>query len=449
MNAQQRITRLMLAGAVGLALSALTVLLFALPTTAGPTAQDWTPIPTPTPYPVDEIVYKLETVGGDASPQVFPAQEVDGVTFGETTVKTEFPNSMDFSVTIESDTYEIDDLELIIRYNNGSEISNVQVSWDDEAQVWVAKWSLFRQFAPWTEVQFKWVITNIQDTPISTAWHPLTLVEPSHEWHRVMTEHATLYWYGFGEDNPEHIARDFARVAAATHQRLVDGFDRGMSYMPVVVIYPDDGAVITWTGDVDATRGIGVVTLIPDQVPEDYLVNCALPSGEWSLEYRTLFSIENGSAWQLVSLIMADILTLGRNYGNWDSVNNGPAFWSVGHNRWFIHTSTWDWPYDEHVKQIAAEYGLKSLRRFTMSDFFIDGPDGCPRYVEDIGASFINWLIYNYGMETHRQIVKLMTPTEDVPRGMDFYDAIEQATGKSFDELENEWRAYLELPPLE
>ena len=66
-----------------------------------------------------------------------------------------------------------------------------------------------------------------------------------------------------------------------------------------------------------------------------------------------------------------------------------------------------------------------------------------------MGASFINWLVSNYGIETHRQIVELMTPSEDHLLGMDFNDAIVQATGKPFDELENEWRAYLELPPLE
>ena len=83
----QRMTRVMLAGAVALALAALTFLLVALPATAGPETQDdWTPIPTPTLYPLppEGIEYVLKTVGGDDSPQVFNGETVESVTFGET-----------------------------------------------------------------------------------------------------------------------------------------------------------------------------------------------------------------------------------------------------------------------------------------------------------------------------------------------------------------------------
>jgi hypothetical protein len=457
MNAQ-RMIRWMLAVAVGLALAALTVLLVALPTAAGPTARDWTPIPTPTPYPVDEVYYKLDTVGGDASPQIFPAQEVDGVMFGETTVETDFPAKMTFHANIGADS-EIDRVNVLITYRNGAERA-LTAQWGEETQAWSAFWNLSHQIPAWAEFEFRWCARDTAGETVCTEPQPLTLVDPNQVWNRVTTDYAILYWYGFGEDQREDIARRFTRAVASTRPRLIEGFGRDISYKPIAIVYPDGESsqqVLSWGLDAGslqnaASLGMAVMVLAPTHVVWEEFADCSLfPPEEWSMEYRLRWTLEADAQWGLVHLYLGDMLrrqsTSTSNFG-WDSVNYGSLFWLYGQARWFTNTSFGDWPCEEHVQQVAAEYGIRSLLRM---NFYSDykGPDGCPGFLDDVGASFINWLVYTYGIETHRQIVELMTPTEDVPRGMDFEDAIEQATGKPFDELENEWRAYLELPPLE
>ena len=80
---------------------------------------------------------------------------------------------------------------------------------------------------------------------------------------------------------------------------------------------------------------------------------------------------------------------------------------------------------------------LQPLRRITQADGRVD-------LAYDMGASFINWLLANYGgIATHARIVALMAG------GSDLYAAIETATGQTFFDLENEWRAYIGLPPFD
>jgi hypothetical protein len=463
MNAQ-RLTRVMLAGAVALALTALTVLLIALPATAGPTAQDgWTPIPTPTSPPVVDFDYVLTTVGGDDTPQVFPGQEVNGVTFGETTVEAEFPDRLTFRATISADR-EIDRVNVLLTYRNGVEQALAGRA-GEESQAWTTTWTLGKQFPAWAEFEFRWCVADTAGETTCAESQPLTLVDPNQVWNRVENDYAILYWYGFGEDQREDIARRFTRAATVTHQRLIEGFGRDLSYKPVYVIYPDGESSQQWLswglgGGVYAgtvSLGITAMVLAPAQTPQTaeafagfFFADCPLlPSGEWPMEYRLRYSTEGVTTYQLSSEFQASILSrsVSADPFSWDNVNHGPWFWWYGQGRWFTNNSYWDWSYEERVQQVAAEYGIKPLQQMLYNDYV--GPDACPGFLEDVGASFINWLVYTYGIETHRRIVELMIPTEDVPRGMPFEDAIQEATGKPFDELENEWRAYLELPPLE
>jgi hypothetical protein len=129
-------------------------------------------------------------------------------------------------------------------------------------------------------------------------------------------------------------------------------------------------------------------------------------------------------------------------------MNLGPFAWADGQATWFANGF---WDYDQRLRQLASMREIPGMTTMPndLSAMVKFWEDGCFGAHADMGASFINWLVFTYGIETHRQIVELMIPTEDVPRGMPFEDAIQQATGKPFDELENEWRAYLELPPLE
>jgi len=68
-----------------------------------------------------------------------------------------------------------------------------------------------------------------------------------------------------------------------------------------------------------------------------------------------------------------------------------------------------------------------------------DGPDGRSRWAYDIGYTFIKYWIDTYGMESHRRFWQAQVT-------MNFQDAMAYATGRSFAELEAEWRRWIGAP---
>jgi hypothetical protein len=258
----QRLTRVMLAGAVALALTALTVLLIALPATAGPTAQDgWTPIPTPTVYPVTDLSYVLSTVGGDPAPQTFSGQEVDGVTFGDTIIESSPPRTMDFETSVDSGT-EINQVSLIIRFANGATISPLTMR-DDEQKVWKTHWNISSNYwmVTWTPLNFRWCAEDAAGEQVCSDYQAVDFWDPVQKWNRVENDYAVLYWYGFGEDQREDIAVQFTEAITATHHRLLAGSGHEMSYKPVVVLFPDQDSLRRFFPNMPITAFAGVMAL--------------------------------------------------------------------------------------------------------------------------------------------------------------------------------------------
>ncbi len=60
-----------------------------------------------------------------------------------------------------------------------------------------------------------------------------------------------------------------------------------------------------------------------------------------------------------------------------------------------------------------------------------------------MGASFMRWLVEaRGGIETYRAIV------DEMARGLPLEQALQTATGETFLDLENEWRAHLGIGPV-
>ncbi|MBI5958598.1 MAG: hypothetical protein HY866_07685, partial [Chloroflexi bacterium] len=115
-----------------------------------------------------------------------------------------------------------------------------------------------------------------------------------------------------------------------------------------------------------------------------------------------------------------------------------PLWWAEGQANWFSRGGT---PYDERLRHLITLQDLPTLTSEITLD--IKQADGLPDLGYDMGASFINWLLANYGgIEMHARI------TAQMIAGQSLVDAVEAVTGKPFFDLQNEWRAYLGLPPI-
>ena len=62
-----------------------------IPALASPPLQDGSNIPTPTPYPVENVSYELTVVGGELVTLTSPGIEADGITVGETSMTSMYP----------------------------------------------------------------------------------------------------------------------------------------------------------------------------------------------------------------------------------------------------------------------------------------------------------------------------------------------------------------------
>jgi hypothetical protein len=116
----------------------------------------------------------------------------------------------------------------------------------------------------------------------------------------------------------------------------------------------------------------------------------------------------------------------------------GPMWWIEGQANWFSFAPGL---YDDRLRHLGTLQAIPSLTGEISLD--TKQADGRADLGYDMGASFVNWLVATQGgIATHRQIVTRMAG------GASLYDAVEQVTGQSFFDLQNDWRVYLDLPPF-
>ena len=114
-------------------------------------------------------------------------------------------------------------------------------------------------------------------------------------------------------------------------------------------------------------------------------------------------------------------------------VSLGPNWWIEGQADYFTYSAG---SYDARIRHLASLQDIDNLEG-NISAFTYEA-DGCYALAYDMGVSFINFLLSNYGgIDTHAQLVDLIS------RNVVLADAVEQVTGKPFIEIQNEWRTYL------
>ena len=96
---------------------------------------------------------------------------------------------------------------------------------------------------------------------------------------------------------------------------------------------------------------------------------------------------------------------------------------------------------DERLTYLATIYDLPSLTTHIGSR--LPAADGCTALAYVVGPSFWNHLNLEYGgMETIARIIEMQRDQ------MSIYAAVEEITGKTFLEVENEWRVKYGFRPL-
>ncbi len=436
MRSSHRLT--VASGLLILVTAAVLLVSFAFPASAAPGLQEGQNLPTPTLIPVTDVPYTLEVVGGKPETLTFTYENQDGFTFGETTVTSEYPLGMTFTLEVESETSEIAEVILFIRFVHDSG-TRAEATYDQARGVWVARlWEAGGRPA-WSAFDFHWRVRDAEGNFVDTEKYPMDYFDPEHEWFRSESDYLVLYWRDFGEDIADEIAQKMANTMAALHQRRVEGFGADLSYKPIAVIYPDRAALSAMYGSgVSNTRaagftsselGMSVQVLRSTEIPpgQDECV-WATPPEEWTMERRinTIYSVTGHELTHLTQFeVMGGMM--------------GFLWFSEGQAEWFTSAPG---QYDRRLRHLATLQDLPSLQINYGAQ--LNEADGCYALPYDMGPSFINFLVMNYGgIEFHRQMVEKMRG-----EGKSVYQAVEDLTGKPFLEVENEWRTYLGFRPL-
>ncbi|MBI5960869.1 MAG: hypothetical protein HY866_19175 [Chloroflexi bacterium] len=420
-------------GLLVLTLIAVTVVSLAMPVVA----QEGPDLPTPTVFPAENTPYTLEVVGGKDETFTFSYAEQETFKPGETTVTSEYPMGMRFTVTPSSTNGDITEVTLFIVLVHGIQ-TRFPAEWDPDNNQWVAlPWDTGGQ-PPWTTFDFYWYIRDASGAYIETPMNHMDYFDPYNEWFRSESDLLVLFWRDFGEEDPDTIAQKMADTMASIQPRKVAGFGIELSYKPSAVIFPDQEAFAGMYGSgINNTRvagftssdlGMSVQVLRhAGYAPTQEECIWSTKPEDWTMERRinTIYSV---TTHEVTHLYQFDVQ--GDAYGY--------LWWSEGQAEYF---STAPGKYDERLRHLATLQDLPSLQGDVPAS--TNEADGCYALAYDVGASFINWLLVNYGgLELHRQI------SEELHFGTSIFESIEKLTGKPFLEIENEWRVYLGYKPL-
>lgn len=415
---------------VGAALLAFTL------GTAGPSAGEGRRqgplVPTATYFPVAaDFTFDLQRVEMTDDPITFPDETLDGFAITHFTYVTRYPLGLEFAATITPpEGVEVLSVNLMYRFpaNSGGRVRAEATGNPNE---WRAVAFDTRGLAPWMPLRVFWRISysdlSLETTPVDVIY-----IDHTRPWWRAESEDVIAYWFDFPEELGRVVTESFVKV----RDRFIQGFGGLLPFKPIVVIYPPGEAMGEWQsgGQINPrTTGLAqndtyaAVLRVRGLEIEEIRKACI-----WN-EARDL-------NWQMRFAASVATHEVAHLYQFYYGVR-APAWWIEGQATFFELELG---PVDERLKALAARgIDLATLQFGGPSgEVGTAGPDGCTHLGYDMGASFINWLVYSHGgFEAHRQIVEL------IDQNVVLEQAVERVTGVPFAELERQWRTYIGLNP--
>lgn len=394
-------------------------------------------LPTPTAYPVENVSYELTTVGGSDDTFTFAGMSQDGITIGETSVNSDYPRGMVFSVAAGSDNAAIQDVTLWMVFANGG-LTRFQANVDAETEEWVANpWVAGEGVPAWRPFEFYWRIRDETDVAVDSEPVALSYWDPSREWYRAEGDYLILYWFGTDDVDPDYIAENAMYAMNATEPRRIEGFGGPLSYKPVGVVYPTRETLSEISGS--GTSNDNAAGYTSGEMGMT-VQNIAPPTDAWferqeNCIYATAREDRINQAWIVDRTIFSTIPHEVAHLYQFDhAVGVGPNWWVEGQADYFTYQAG---QYDSRIRNLATLDSDIPTLDGNIGAFTYEA-DGCYALAYDMGVSFINWLLSSYGgIETHAQIIDLLQSNNTLDT------ALIEATSKTLLELENEWRVYL------
>jgi hypothetical protein len=388
-------------------------------------------------------VVLLGAVGGQTTVH---AQDDSDVTFtvGEMTLTSNYPRGMTFTVEAESDAGALTRATLFYELRAGlRERENAE--YDAESGQWVAcPYCVRGGMPPWVDFNYWWVLTDEAGNVYETEPQYGIYEDNTREWWSIDTDDITLYWFGEMPDLGETVAEAMAEV----NEYFELGWGRTISYKPLAILFPPGNV---WDEYVEGGNNPNAAGFTSPS--EGYTVQ-RIPGTRDPVRHESL-KYECGGYWygnrentpdewrlqDMVHTILHETTHLYQA----DFRSGGPFFWTEGQADYFASLVGWR-NRDADSRMLAygaAGYDLPTLQGAQFGGGSTAAADGCRAIGYAVGETFLRFIISNYGgLETHRAILEAMP-------GNGVEAAIEEVLGIPFVDVENQYRAYIGLGPVQ
>lgn len=386
-------------------------------------------LPTATYLPIDEsFSFDFTRVNLSDDPILFDDQQVDGISVTDFSYVTRYPEGLAFTATITGTDFE--SVTLVYRFPNGNQ-GRVAATPTEKPDEWQAVAFDTRGLPPWMTLDVFWRI-NIGGELIETAPVNVEYIDHTREWYRVESEDAIVYWFDFSEELGAVVMEAFFHV----RDRYLVGFGE-LEIKPRVVIFPPGDLMGEWqaggqinprtTGLLQSQSYASVLRIRGLEI-EDIRKDCIWNEPrdeEWQMRYSASVATHE------VAHLYQHAFFGGR----------GPTWWIEGSATFFELEMG---PVDQRLRNLAAMGEDIPTLQFGGPSGMVGLPavDGCTHLGYEIGASFINYFVNNYGgYEALAEVIDLLS------QAIGIEDAMEQVSGMSFAEMERQWRMYLGFDP--
>jgi hypothetical protein len=325
--------------------------------------------------------------------------------------ESNFPASSAFYVTLTPEA-PIQYARFLMTQNNGIE------QYDFEAKVPRKQkgetlelkftWSnVFGVQIPWTQFESWWVFIDANGDEWRTeSAYNVYADNRYHTWVQFSTEHAELFHYNLS-------ASDLAVLAAATDysiERLSKEFNYKLQYRPHIIVYGTQEDMADWA---------------PPDLVEAFI---GMASGRWG---GAVVAYTDSARFTGYGIIQHELVHIFQ-YQSMRSVKQlVPGWWVEGSARYFEEQ-----PIDilSRVKEIVRAYGAPTL----MQGIGMRAPNG-----RNLGWKYyVGSTVVMYLRETYGDVVFAKIQAA-IARDIRFSDALKMATGKTLQEIDADWEAWI------
>ncbi len=366
-------------------------------TTSVVDAQGKNPIPTLTPSPIPTATLTpTPNPTATAAAAFFTVEQAEMV--------SQYPRGVEYVLKISSSAGEIERAQVTFWTNEGTPTRN-SLEWDPDRKAFVYFDRMF--MPPWFEIHYRFRAADSAGNIYETAEQVAEYADHTRQWMRRENDEIIVLMFGARES----LIDELFTSASQAIDRLEDAFGFTLDYRPYVVVMPDQASFQEW-----------------QEYPEEYLAGQT-----YSALGYTIQTLQWGEQDLIYTTVPHELTHIFQGFIA--EATDIPNWFIEGNATYFEPVQQYD--YEARVRAIATSPDFPTLQADISLEF--PGPDGRNRLAYDVGYTFMKYWIETYGIESHRIFWQAQVT-------MNFRDAMAFATGRSFTDLENEWRAYIGAP---